>query len=79
VIHQRELNQIAPRSSRIVDVLEIHSGEVVLEYVLGEPRSYCIRVTRANARIVMLSEGRRAIEQAIDGYLAEVLAGKACR
>ena len=56
--------------------LRIHSGEVVLEYVLGEPRSYCIRVTRTNARIVMLSEGRRAIEQAIDRYLAEVLAGR---
>lgn len=56
--------------------LRIHPDEVVLEYVLAEPRSYCIRVTRADARIVMLSEGKREIEQAVDRYVSEVLAGR---
>jgi CHAT domain-containing protein len=46
--------------------------EVVLEYVLSEPRSFCIRITPTHASVVVLRHGRRRIEQAVDEHLAEI-------
>jgi len=44
--------------------------EVVLEYVLSEPRSYCVWISRARAGVVVLSEGRRKIEDLTQKYLS---------
>ena len=37
-------------------------GESILEYVLGEPKSFCLVVTRKHASIVTLQEGSKQIE-----------------
>ena len=56
----------ALRRGNVVSLLDlqnqIHADEVVLEYVLDEPRSFCIRITRDAAEIFALPEGRDAIE-----------------
>ena len=56
---------------------QIHADEVVLEYVLDEPRSFCLRITRDAAEVFGLPEGRDAIEHAVDSYVAEIAAGNA--
>ena len=43
-------------------------SEVVLEYVLTEPRSYCLVITHESARIVPLAD-RASIESSVLGYL----------
>ncbi len=45
--------------------------EAVLEYVLSDPRSFCLVITRNTARVVILA-GRSQIESIIKQYLAEV-------
>lgn len=69
VLVQTRLPSLADLQSKI------HSDEVVLEYVLNEPKSFCIRITRATAEIIRLPSGRSAIEQAIDRYLAAIVGG----
>ena len=43
--------------------------EAILEYVLGEPRAYCLRITRENIPVIVLPAGRRRIESLADDYL----------
>ncbi len=43
--------------------------EVVLEYVLSEPRSYCVWISKDRAGTQILSEGRRKIEDLAERYL----------
>jgi len=43
--------------------------EVVLEYVLSEPRSYCVWISRARGGVVVLSQGRHKIEDLTQRYL----------
>jgi CHAT domain-containing protein/tetratricopeptide (TPR) repeat protein len=43
--------------------------EVILEYVLSEPRSYCVWVSRDRGGVVVLSEGRSKIEGMTQQYL----------
>src|SRR5246127_2916061 len=43
--------------------------EVVLEYVLSEPRSYCVWISRARGGVVVLSQGRHKIEDLTQKYL----------
>jgi len=43
--------------------------EVVLEYVLSEPHSYCVWISRDRGGVVVLSEGRRKIEGLTQEYL----------
>ena len=43
--------------------------EVVLEYVLSEPHSYCVWISRDRGGVVVLSEGRRKIEGLTQKYL----------
>ena len=50
--------------------------EVVLEYVLAEPTSFCIVIDRKHAAIVALPTGQKQIEQATDRYLGQIQAGK---
>jgi len=48
-------------------------SEAVLEYVVNDPTSYCLVITRDNARIAKLS-GRQAISRLVVAYLSEVKA-----
>jgi len=47
-------------------------GESVLEYVLAEPASYCIALTRTDAKIVRLPAGQAQIERLVSSFLAKV-------
>ena len=85
---KEELNSIPEPRTRFQE-LTIHSrpvtleelrqvlrpDEVVLEYVLSEPASYCIVITKQTFDIVPLA-GRRKIEALIEGYLWDVRALK---
>ena len=46
--------------------------EMLLEYVLGETQSYCLRISRGAAAIVILPHGRKEIEDRVADYLAAV-------
>ena len=48
----------------------LRPGEVVLEYVLSEPRSYCVWISKDRAGTQILSEGRRKIEGLAQEYLS---------
>jgi CHAT domain-containing protein len=47
----------------------LRSDEVVLEYVLSEPKSYCVWISRKNAGLDVLSAGRERIEALTRKYL----------
>jgi CHAT domain-containing protein len=50
----------------------LESNEMLLEYVLGETQSYCLRITRTDASLVVLRSGRKRIEELVDDYLSAV-------
>ena len=50
--------------------------EAILEYVLAEPNSFCLALTRNDATIVRLPAGRKQVEQLMSQYLSDVMAGK---
>jgi CHAT domain-containing protein len=50
--------------------------EAILEYVLDEPNSFCLHVTRTAAAVTVLPAGRKRIEGLVDRYLAEVRSSK---
>jgi len=54
----------------------IGPNEMLLEYVLGDTQSYCLRITRGAASIVVLPHGRKAIEALVDDYLEGVRSRK---
>ncbi len=43
--------------------------EVILEYVLDEPHSYCVWISKSRAGVQILSEGRHKIEGLTEKYL----------
>src|SRR6266850_2541958 len=52
----------------------LHPDEVVLEYVLSEPNSYCVWIFKTQAGLQLLPAGRKRIEELTQQYLAEVRA-----
>jgi CHAT domain-containing protein len=70
-----DLRHLKPAALATVQKL-LHPDEIVLEYVLDEPRSFCIRITRSNSNIITLPQGSRAIDATIDRYTSEILTGK---
>jgi CHAT domain-containing protein len=50
----------------------LRTDEVLLEYVLDEPRAYCLRLTRTDVKAITLPAGRKQIEDLVDQYLAAV-------
>jgi len=48
--------------------------EVVLEYVLDEPHSYCLWISKSRAGVQTLAEGRRGIEDLVEKYLGAIRA-----
>jgi len=58
--------------------LSLAQSDVVLEYVLSEPGSYCLVITRTSSRIVPL-EGKTAIQAKVSDYVKRVKAGRVAR
>jgi CHAT domain-containing protein len=52
------------------------SDETLLEYVLAEPNSFCISVTRTTVSLRVLPVGRKEIETLVQRYVDEVRAKK---
>jgi CHAT domain-containing protein len=52
----------------------LRPDEVVLEYVLSEPHSYCVWISKKRAGIQVLPAGRRWIEEMTRKYLEEMRA-----
>src|SRR5271155_163951 len=52
----------------------LRSDEIVLEYVLREPHSYCVWISKKRAGLEVLPAGRKRIEELTQKYLAEVRA-----
>lgn len=50
----------------------LQPDEMLLEYVLDEPQSYCLRITSASIAVVALSGGRKRIEDLVVNYLTAV-------
>ena len=54
----------------------LKSDEALLEYVLDEPNSFCISVTRTTASLRVLPAGRKQIEKLVQRYVDEIRAKK---
>ncbi len=52
----------------------LHTDEVVLEYVLSEPHSYCLWISKKRMGLTVLPVGRQQIEELIRRYLGEIRA-----
>jgi amino acid transporter len=50
----------------------LRPDEMVLEYVLDEPSSFCFHVTRTTAAVTVVPAGRKRIEDLVERYLAEI-------
>ena len=50
----------------------LHPGELVLEYVLGEPHAYCLWVTRDRVGLTKLPADRSKIEKLTRAYIASI-------
>ena len=57
---------------------ELSPAEALLEYVLDDPASYCLAITRGGARIAKL-RGKAAISADVDSFLKEVKAKHAAQ
>ncbi len=53
---------------------DLHPDEVLMEYVLDDPISYCISVTRRGAHVQALPIGRKEIEAIVQQFVDEVRA-----
>jgi CHAT domain-containing protein len=53
---------------------DLDPHEALLEYVLDDPNSYCLSVSREGAHIHTLPGGRKRIESLIQEYIAEIRA-----
>jgi len=54
----------------------LRRDDMILEYVLDEPRSFCLHITRTDFAVTVLPAGRERIEDLVDRYLAEVRSSK---
>jgi CHAT domain-containing protein len=51
---------------------DLHPDELFLEYVLDEPTSFCIAVTRRGARVQTLPVGRREVDKLVQQFVDDV-------
>ncbi|MCI0621608.1 MAG: CHAT domain-containing protein, partial [Acidobacteria bacterium] len=54
----------------------LRSDELILEYVLDEPNSFCLAIGQQSAIIITLPAGRKRIEDLVRGFLTEVKSKK---
>jgi len=50
--------------------------EMILEYVLDEPSSFCLHISRTSAAVTVLPAGRRRIEDLVERHVAEIRSKK---
>jgi CHAT domain-containing protein len=50
----------------------LRKDELLAEYVLDEPRSFCIVITRESARVLILPAGSKQIQNLAESFLTEV-------
>lgn len=62
-----------PASLKMIQAA-LRKDELLLEYVLDEPHSFCIAITRESARILTLSADRNQIQTLTQAFLAELKA-----
>ena len=55
---------------------DLKPDEVLLEYVLGDPNSFCIAVSRRTANVRVLPVGRKDIENLVQQFVDEIRAKK---
>jgi len=72
--------QDATLHSKPVDLVKLETvltpDEVVLEYVLAEPVSFCLVIDRKGTNIIALPAGEKEIEQTTTRYLGQIGAAK---
>jgi CHAT domain-containing protein len=72
-----EISILKSNAHRVITLKELQASlsvsEAVLEYVIDEPASYCVVITRENARIVNMP-GKQVISPLVSAYLSEVKA-----
>jgi CHAT domain-containing protein len=72
-----EISILKSNVHRAITLKELQSSlspsEIVLEYVVDDPASYCVVVSRKNSRIVKLP-GKQIISPLVTAYLSEVKA-----
>ncbi len=77
-----EISILKAKEHQTVTLVQLQSSlspsEAVLEYVVDDPASYCLVITRENYRIAKLP-GKGAISPAVTAYLKEVKAKRAAR
>ena len=77
-----EISILKAQSRQTVGIEEVqrilNSSAVILEYVVAEPRSYCLAISHAGANIVALA-GRHQIEALVLAYLKAVKAKQPAR
>jgi CHAT domain-containing protein/tetratricopeptide (TPR) repeat protein len=67
--------QLSVQPSALANVEnDLHPDEVLLEYALDDPISYCISVTRRGAHVQVLSIGRKEVEALSERFVDEVRA-----
>ncbi len=54
----------------------LRPDELILEYVLDEPNSFCLAVGQQSAIIITLPAGRKRIEDLVRGFLTEIKSKK---
>lgn len=66
------------RPAGLVAVQQIlKADELLLEYVLDEPKSFCVAVSRTEIRLIPLPAGRRQIEDLTGRYISQIEAQQA--
>jgi CHAT domain-containing protein len=79
---RKESSALKPNSGRPKPVPiksfqdSLRPDEMALEYVLDEPESYCLRITRSRVDVVVLPGGRKRIEDLAERYLGAVRSRK---
>ncbi|MGH9628797.1 MAG: CHAT domain-containing protein, partial [Bryobacteraceae bacterium] len=72
-----EISILKPKDHRTVTLADVQKSlspsEAVLEYVIDEPVSYCLVITRDHARIVKLAS-KRTISPLVTAYVSEAKA-----
>jgi CHAT domain-containing protein len=53
---------------------DLRPDEVLLEYVLDDPNSFCLVITRSGTHLHALSSGRKEIDQLMHGFIDKVRA-----
>lgn len=54
----------------------LRPDELILEYVLDEPNSFCLAITQQSASLITLPAGRKRIEDSVRAFLTEVTTKK---